>query len=140
MEHQVQKSWFRRNWTWFVPTLGCGTIIVFFIIAIVGIFSLIGGSEPTLQGLEKASKNPEIIKFLGEPIEKYGIPSGEMTYNSSSGSRVDLAIPIKGPKGKGTLIIKGIKENDTWEYQKLFVLIKESGEKINLLEKTLEGI
>ncbi len=140
MEHQVQKSWFRRNWKWFVPTLGCGTIIILVIIGVVGIFSLIGGSEPTMHGLEKASKDSRILLLLGEPIEKYGIPTGEMTYNSDVGSRVDLIIPIKGPKGKGSLIIKGRKESDHWEYQKLYVVIKETNEKINLLEKSLEGI
>lgn len=140
MEHPIQKSWFRRNWTWFVPTLGCGTIIIFIILGIVGIFSLMSGSEPTQHALEKASKNVRVITLLGDPIEKYGIPTGEMTYSSNSGSRVDLIIPIKGPKGKGALIIKGRKENDVWEYQNLYVLIKETSEKINLLDKSLEGI
>ncbi len=140
MEYSIQKSWFRRNWKWFVPTLGCGTIIILIIIGVIGIFSLIGGSEPSTYGLEKAAKNSRVIDLLGEPIEKYGIPTGEMTYNSSSGSRADIFIPIKGPKGKGSLIIKGRKESDVWEYQELYVLIKESNEKINLLDKSLEGI
>ncbi|MDT7831509.1 cytochrome c oxidase assembly factor Coa1 family protein [Flavobacteriaceae bacterium S356] len=140
MEHHVKKSWFRRNWTWFVPTMGCGTIIILFILGIVGIFSLISGSEPTQHGLEKASNDPQVIKFLGEPIEKYGLPTGEMTYNSDSGSRIDFIVPIEGPKGKGSLIVKGYKENETWVYQKLYVHIKETNEKINLLDKSLEGI
>jgi len=140
MEHQVKKSWFRRNWTWFVPTLGCGTIIIIFIIGIVGIFSLISSSEPTQFAVQKAAENQKIITILGKPIEKYGIPTGEMTYNSDSGSRVDFIIPIKGPRGKASLVIKGRKEGDAWEYQKLYVLIKETNEKINLLDKNLEGI
>lgn len=63
-----------------------------------------------------------------------------MTYNSDSGNTVNFIIPIKGSKGKASLIIKGEKEDDTWEYQKLYVLIKETNEKINLLDKSLEGI
>lgn len=140
MEHQVKKSWFRKNWTWFVPTLGCGTIILLFILGVVGIFSLINDSEPTRFAVKKASESEEVIRILGKPIEKYGIPTGEMTYNSDSGNTVNFIIPIKGSKGKASLIIKGEKEDDTWEYQKLYVLIKETNEKINLLDKSLEGI
>lgn len=139
MEHQVKKSWFRRNWLWFVPSMGCLTLIVFFILGVVGIFSLINNSEPTQQAIEIASKNTKVIELLGEPIEKYGIPTGEMTYSSDSGNRVDFKIPIKGPKGNATLIVKGTETNDVWSYEKLYILIRENNEEINLLDKSLEG-
>ena len=49
---------------------------------------------------------------------------------------------IKGPKGKGTLIVSGIRTNGEWAYEDLYVRIKETQEEINLLEneKVLEDI
>ncbi len=138
MEGQHQKSWFRRNWLWFVPSMGCLTLILFFILGIVGIFSFINDSEPTKVALELATNHPKVIEALGEPIEKYSIPKGEISYNSDSGSRVDLGIPIRGPKGEGILFVKGKKTGKEWDYEILYVLIKETQEKINLLEKSLE--
>lgn len=140
MEHEVKKSWFRRNWLWFIPSLGCLTLIIFVIVGIAGVFTLINNAEPTQFALEKASKDQRVISILGEPIEKYSISSGKMSYSSNSGSHVDLIIPIRGPKGNASLVIKGNEEDGVWIYEKLYVLIKENNEKINLLDKNLEGI
>jgi hypothetical protein len=119
--------------------MGCLTLIILFILGIVGVFSIIANSEPNQQAVDIASKNSKIIEALGEPIEKYGIPTGEMTYNSDSGSRVDFRIPIKGPRGKAILFVKGAKTDDKWVYETLYVIIKETKEEINLLDKSLEG-
>ena len=135
MEEQNKKSWFRRNWLWFIPSMGCLTLIILFALGLVGVFSLISDSEPTQFGLEQASKNEKVIELLGEPIEKYSIPTGEMTFNTDSGGRVDFVIPIEGPKGKASLIVKGSEENGEWVYQRLEVVIRNTQERINLLKK-----
>ena len=140
MEVVQQKSWFRRNWLWFVPSMGCLTLIILLAIGVFGIFSMINDSEPTQYGIQKASEHPKVIELLGEPIEKNGLPSGEMSYSTDTGSTVDFIIPIKGPKNKASLIVKGYKEDGKWIYEKLHVLIGENREKINLLEKVLEGL
>ena len=137
---EQQQSWFKRNWLWFVPSMGCLILIILFALGIFGIFSMISGSEPSEFALERASKNTAVIEELGQPVEKYGITRGEMTFSTDSGSRVNLLILIKGPKGKGSITVKGYKENDEWIYEELYVLVEESQEKINLLKKTLEGI
>ena len=141
-EHIQQKSWFGRNWIWAVPLGGCLTIILLLIFGIgatiFGVSKLFSGSEPYKYAVEQASSNPRVIELLGASIETAGIMQGEISTSNDSGE-VNITIPLKGPKGKGSVTIKGIKTNDVWVYDELYVLIKETQEKINLLDKTLEG-
>jgi hypothetical protein len=149
MEVHEQKSWFSRNWGWVVPVGGCGCGCLGFILlfifgigaAIFGVSEIISNSTPVDYAIEQASKNEKVIQFLGESIEKYGIPSGNISINNDDGE-VDFSIPIKGSKGKGTLVVRGIRSNGEWIYEDLYVRIKETQEEINLLEKekVLESI
>ena len=145
MSEQHQKSWFGRNWLWFIPLTGCLGIILLFVFgigaAIFGVSKMITNSTPVEYALEKASKNEFVIERLGAEIEKYGIPSGNISLNNDDGN-VDFSIPIKGEKGEGTLVVRGIKTDGVWTYEDLYVRIKETQEEINLLEneKILESI
>lgn len=143
MEHQKQKSWFGRNWLWFIPVSGCLAIILMFIVGIgaafFGISNLLNNAAPLEYAIEKASKNKKVINLLGESIEKCGIASGNISLRNNNG-RVDFSVPIKGSKKEGVLIIKGIKTDGEWAYDELYIRIKETQEDINLLEKALEGI
>lgn len=49
----------------------------------------------------------------------------------------NIAIPIKGPNGKGKVYVVGEKRNDTWTYSELEVRIEENSEVINLLDEGL---
>ncbi|RBW59775.1 hypothetical protein DS884_08585 [Tenacibaculum sp. E3R01] len=143
MAHQEQKSWFSRNWLWFIPVSGCLGIILLFIVGIgaafFGVSNLLNNVAPIEYGIEKATENKKVINLLGEPIEKTGIPNGNISLTNDDGT-VDFSVPIKGSKEEGFLIIKGIKTNGEWTYEELYVRIKSTQEKINLLEKALEGI
>ncbi len=143
MAHQEQKSWFSRNWLWFIPVSGCLGIILLFIVGIgaafFGVSNLLNNVAPIEYGIEKATENKKVINLLGEPIEKTGIPNGNISLTNDDGT-VDFSVPIKGSREEGFLIIKGIKTNGEWTYEELYVRIKSTQEKINLLEKALEGI
>lgn len=153
MEVQHKKSWFSRNWGWVVPVGGCGCgclgiiLIVFLGIGatIFGIgttiFDTVTNSTPVIYAIEQAETNKKVIDLLGEPIEEAGIPSGNISLDNENGE-VDFSISIKGSKGKGTLVVRGIRANGTWIYEDLYVRIKETQEEINLLEKqkVLENI
>lgn len=143
MAHQEQKSWFSRNWLWFIPVSGCLGIILLFIVGIgaafFGVSNLLNNVAPIEYGIEKATENKKVINLLGEPIEKTGIPNGNISLTNDDGT-VEFSVPIKGSKEEGFLIIKGIKTNGEWTYEELYVRIKSTQEKINLLEKALEGI
>lgn len=143
MEEQVQqKSWFGRNWLWVVPVGGCLTIILLFIFgigaAIFGVSEVLKGSAPYELAVNEAKYNEELIAILGEPIETNGIMQGNLNFKNGSGS-ADISVPLKGPKGEATVHIKGEKEDGEWTYEEFYILIKNSNERINLLEKSMEG-
>ena len=143
MEEQVQqKGWFGRNWMWVVPVGGCLTLIILVVFglgaAFFGLSEVLEGSAPYEYAIDEATTNEELISIIGEPIETDGIMQGTINFKNDSGS-VDISIPLKGPKGEAVVFIKGEKEDGEWDYEELYIKIKDTNERINLLEKTMEG-
>jgi hypothetical protein len=143
MEEVRQKSWFGRNWIWVVPVGGCLTLIIIGLVFIGSIFfgvtKMFKSSTPYEYALEQASQNREVALILGNTSESDGMISGNISINNNSGI-ADFSIPIKGSKGEGRIFVVAEKRNGEWIYEKLYVLIKETQEEINLLEKELEHI
>lgn len=143
MENVKQKSWFGRNWLWVLPVGGCLTIILFIVFGIgalfFGVSNVIKDSTPVEYAIERAENNFEITQLLGDNIDIDGMFNGNLSLNNDRGT-VDITVPIKGEKGSGKLIIKGEKYDGEWVYEDLYIIIKLSNEKINLLEPSLEGI
>lgn len=133
---EVRKSWWQRNWKWFVPT-GCVSILLIFVLFIVSIFfgvtSMMTNSDAYKGAMTEAQKNKQVIEKLGSPIEDDGMTSGSINTSNDTGN-CDLQIPIKGPKGKATLFIVAEKKG-TWKYSEMTVLIKATNEEIDLLKK-----
>lgn len=77
-----------------------------------------------------------MIELLGEPVEASGIMQGSINLSNNEGT-ANIAIPIKGPNGKGKVYVVGEKRNDTWTYSELEVRIEENSEVINLLDEGL---
>ena len=142
-EHVHQKSWFRRNWMWVVPVGGCLTIIILLAMgvgaAIFGLSKIFKESAPYEYALTQAQNDSRVIEYLGDTIESNGIMQGNISLKNNSGS-ANITIPLKGSKGKGSVTIIGEKRDGEWEYEQLFVTIKDTNEQINLLDKALEGI
>ena len=133
---EVRKSWWERNWKWFVPT-GCVSILLIFVVFIASIFfgvtSMMTNSDAYKGAMIQVQQNKLVIEKLGTPIEDDGMTSGNISTNNDSGN-CDLQIPIKGPKGKATLFIVAEKKG-TWKYSEMTVLIKNTNEEIDLLKK-----
>jgi hypothetical protein len=142
MEEVKQKSWFGRNWPWVLPVGGCLTIILLFVFGvgaiIFGVSNAITNSTPYEYAVEQAANHPDVIAALGEGIETDGIMQGNISIQNTDGGQVDISIPLKGSKGEGSVAIKGEKIDGVWHYESLYVIIKETQESINLLEKALE--
>lgn len=136
-----EKSWWKRNWKWVVPTGGCLTIIILFIAfigaAVFGVTKVISGTEPYQDGLAQAQSNAQVIELLGEPIETNGIMQGSINFSNNNGD-ANIRIPIKGPKGEGDIYVVGEKLNGTWTYSELEVHIDQNSEVINLLNEGLD--
>jgi Cytochrome oxidase complex assembly protein 1 len=55
--------------------------------------------------------------------------------NGASGES-NLAIPISGPKGKGTVYVSAIKSLGQWSYSGLVVEVAQTRERIDLLQRS----
>lgn len=133
---EVRKSWWDRNWKWFVPT-GCLSLLVLlglFITAVFfGVTSMMTDSDAYKDAMKEVQHNKVVIEKLGSPIETDGMTSGSISMNNDTG-KCDLQIPIKGPKGKGTLFVVATKRGN-WKYDQLNLYIETTKENIDLLKK-----
>jgi len=131
-----KRSWWNRNWKWFVPS-GCLTLLLLFGLFIGGIFyevtSIIKDSDAYKESMTAVQNNKFVVEKLGFPIETDGMVSGNVTSNNDVRT-CDVQVPIKGPKGKGTLFVVGEKRG-TWKYSEMSVYIENTNEKIDLLQK-----
>ncbi|GAB5398683.1 MAG: hypothetical protein Aureis2KO_02680 [Aureisphaera sp.] len=136
-ETTKRKSWFGRNWPWVVPVGGCLVAIILFIAffgaLFFGITSMMTESQAYEDAMEMANQNPQVIEFLGEPLESHGMMNGSINYTNGFGE-ADFTIPIRGPKGEGTLTVQGRGRGDNWTYSNMNVYLDEVDQVINLLE------
>ncbi len=121
-------------------TCGVLTAVALCIFLIVGgaagiiatVFGSIKSSDVYQSALTEAMANPELLDALGDPIKAGLIPSGSISVENTTGE-ASLAIPISGPKGKGTLYIEATKSAGTWTYTVLEVAVDGQPGRINLL-------
>jgi hypothetical protein len=131
--HEPRKSWWSRNWKWFVPT-GCLSMII---LAGVAIFffvtTVMKNSTPFVEAIETALTNEYVIDILGEPITQEGMVQGEIFFENDKGE-ADLYIPIQGSKRSGIIHVVGNKIDGKWIFSEMEVSIESTQDTINLLE------
>lgn len=140
-EISKQKSWWKKNWKWFVPV--CGVILL-----LIAIFFSSGMGRITADfaqaysdtelyenAVNKVEADQRVKKLLGniEPIEKMAILEGETKY-SNDNQTVNSTIRIIGTKGKARMDISAYRENNKWIYSKINVRIKTPPEKKQTIE------
>jgi Cytochrome oxidase complex assembly protein 1 len=83
-------------------------------------------------GIGRAKADPAVIQALGSPIRD-GFPvSGNTNVTGASGES-NLAIPISGPKGKGTIYVSANKSLGQWNYLRRVVEVGQTHQRIDLL-------
>ncbi|MHC4218901.1 MAG: cytochrome c oxidase assembly factor Coa1 family protein [Planctomycetota bacterium] len=135
MQQQPPRNWWSRNWKWFLPVcigtpvLVCGGFVALLVSAV---FGLIKGSEVYEQAMYTARTDTAVIAAMGTPIEDGYLVTGNIEFDASSGS-ADLAIPISGPNGTGTIYADADKYQGEWYFNSLGVVVEETDEWIDLL-------
>ncbi len=111
-----------------LPVCTCGGCVatIFF-----GVSAAMQGSEPYKRALAEAQNNAEVQELLGEPVEAGYLVTGSINLNNDGGD-CDIQIPISGPKGSGTLRIRGTRNRGTWEYQEISASIQ--GKTVDLMQ------
>ncbi len=109
-----------------------GLLFVFGILTLV--FSILRGSAAFENALEMASEHPAVIEVTGEPIEAGWLVSGNVETTGPTG-HANLAIPISGPDGNGTLQVEATKSAGEWTFNHLTFLDAAGGPPIDLLNE-----
>jgi hypothetical protein len=128
-----RKSWLRRNWLWLLGGLFVGGMVFVCGICML-IFSAMRGSDVAKAAMATAQSNPAVQQRLGAPVEEGFFVSGAINVTKSSGD-ADLAIPVSGPKGKGTVYVTAHKNAGLWNYSLMQATITGTGERIDLLAR-----
>jgi hypothetical protein len=128
-------TWWGRNWKWVVPA-GCLTLLAAFAGLLLLIFALAFGSlrssEPYQQSVATALASPEVRELLGEPIEVGWFLSGTI-HTAGAGGSAELAIPLAGPKGSGTLYVEAKKAAGEWRIELLRLVMADGRVRLDLL-------
>ena len=130
-----RRNWWKRNWKWFVP-LGCFSIALLFVVfvgsVVVIVFSAVKSTDVYKDALARAKSHPALIEALGSPVTEGFLVSGNTNVNGASGE-ANLAIPVSGPKEKGTIYVAAKKSLGRWEYSGLVLEIANTHQRIDLL-------
>ena len=132
MDGLQERTWWNRNWKWFVPVAGvCALLLLAGGIGYL-VFGLVKSTEVYKQAVARAKANPAFRETLGSPVKEGLLVAGNINISGPSG-KADLAIPISGPKGKATLYAVATMSADKWTFSVLEIAVRSSGKRINLL-------
>ena len=100
---------------------------------VVIVFSAMKSTDVYKEALARAKADSAVVEALGSPIKDGFLVSGNSNVNGASGES-NLAIPISGPKGKGTIYVSATKSLGRWIYSGLVVEISGTHQRIDLLQ------
>ena len=134
MDSKPAPSWWARHWTWLVPAgclAGLAGAAGFIALIVSLVFGLIKSTSPYKEALARAQRDPVVIGRLGTPIEGGCLVSGSVNLSGGTGE-ANLAIPLQGSRGSGTLYVEARQSAGTWSYSTLTVRPDGPGEPISL--------
>jgi hypothetical protein len=67
------------------------------------------------------------------------LTSGSINVGTGGSGEANLAVPISGPKGNGTVYVMARRIAGVWNYSQMIAGIESTGEKIDLLEGPVES-
>ena len=135
MSEQQQRGWWSRNWKWFVP-VGCLGLLVMAVagvaLLVALVFGIIKSSDVYKESLTQTQASAPVREILGSPIEPGFLVSGSINISGPSGN-ADLAIPISGPNGSGTIYAVATRSAGRWTFTTLDVEIEGREPRISLM-------
>ncbi len=133
--NNAQKSWFSRNWKWFVPTLAAGCIAIpvsMIAIVMLLVFGFIKGMTPYKVAVQEATTDQRVIDLVGEPVQAGWWVTGSTEINGPNGSAA-LMFPVSGPDGTLTIYVDARRAAGVWTYKDLVAESEATKQRINLL-------
>jgi len=94
-------------------------------------------AEVYKQAVARAQSDPVVAQKLGSPVEPGMFLSGNINVNGPSGE-AKIAIPVHGPKAKGTIYVEATKSGGKWSYSLMQVAVEGEDTRIDLLHNMQE--
>lgn len=129
---EPEKNWFARHLVVTIVTLIAVAAVGLVAALLIGIMSLLKSSDVYQQAVTKAQEAPAVVEALGKPVRSGWWLSGNISVSGASGS-ADLAIPISGPKGRGTVYAVATKQAGEWRFKVLEVAVEGQPQRIPLI-------
>lgn len=79
-------------------------------------------SAPMREALRRAGCSIEVASAFGEPLQPERLPYGSMRTHVDGRHEVGLVVGVQGPRGEGTLFVRGVRVDDAWDYPVMYVL------------------
>lgn len=101
---------------------GCAGLILVGVLVIGGIFFIalqaLKHSDAYTESIAAVESNADATTALGTPVKAGLFPTGNISLNNGEGV-VAVTIPVSGPNGDGTVIVKGKKPpgSPVWIYE-----------------------
>jgi len=126
-------GWLNKNWKRSLAICVGGAAV-----ATIPLFVFLADSEVSKLAFAEAQGNLAVRQRLGEPVKRGFFSSGNIEISGPSG-RADIAIPISGPKGKGTLYVVARKSAGLWSFSTLQVAVDGQAERVDLLKQPADS-
>jgi hypothetical protein len=130
MENTVEKtrqSWLRTHWK-----LVLIASLILSLCAVIAVFASLRNSDVVKMAIATAESNSSLAEQLGRPLVAGWFVTGTLEVTPASG-HAELAIPVSGPKGKGTIYVDGRKRAGVWHLEMLQFGAEGSGQRLDLL-------
>jgi hypothetical protein len=136
-----EKSWFKRNWQWFIPLVAVCALGIILISSLAsagnaGDYATAMSDEKLYQNaIDKANENTEVKTILGklEDVNNMAIIESTVEYSNNKQS-VDLTVRVRGDKGKAKMDVKADKKGNEWNYSLIKLRIKDPKQEIVVLQ------
>jgi hypothetical protein len=115
--------------------IGVGVFLVTMIFMMAILTTMFTNSWAYKNALIIAKSNLELKSKLGSPIEKNSYFIGGSIVTNGGKGNADLTIPIKGSRGKGTLMVFANKSQGTWSMDTLLFIDTNNKDTITLLNE-----
>lgn len=117
------RSWFERNWKWFVPVMAASAVLLLGLF-LAGLFELVmsitTSSDPYKMAVQRAQDSQQVAQEFGRPLKVGAFTSGNIDVSGDSGE-AEFSIPISGPRETGHIVVNAKKENGKWLFHTLEV-------------------
>jgi hypothetical protein len=96
------------------------------------LFGFLANNEAAKLAVLQAEQHPAVAAKLGTPLKVGRFASGSINVSGTSGD-ADLALPVSGPKGAGTLYVKATRTAGRWNIELLQLAPDDGSSRINVV-------